>query len=132
MRKRILIIDDETDIRDVASASLELVGEFDVLTAASAQEGISVAAREVPDAILLDLMMPEMDGCQVLEHLKRSPVTAEIPVILLTAKAHAMSLESVQRAGAAGVLLKPFDPMLLPQQVRETLRWSEQADEAGA
>lgn len=131
MRKRVLIIDDESDIREVASASLELVGSFDVLVASSAREGILLAERERPDLVLLDLMMPGMDGCQALEQLKHAEVTKDIPVILLTAKIQAMTGESVRRAGAAGVVLKPFDPMLLPEQIRAMMRWpAEQSNEA--
>jgi len=87
MPKRILLIDDESDIREVASASLEIVGDFEVLTADSASAGLVVASREQPDLILLDLMMPEIDGCEALEDLKRNAATRHIPVIFLTAKA---------------------------------------------
>jgi len=131
MPKRILLIDDESDIREVASASLEIVGEFEVLTADSASAGLVVASREQPDLILLDLMMPEIDGCEALEDLKRNAATRDIPVIFLTAKALKMDEASVRRAGAVGALLKPFDPMLLPGQIRALMGWPmESHDEA--
>ena len=133
MRKRILIIDDESDIREVAAASLEIVGGFEVLLAASAGDGVVTAEREQPDLVVLDLMMPDMDGCQALEALKRTAATRDIPVVLLTAKALKMDEAAVRRAGAAGVLLKPFDPMLLPAQISGLMQWEvEPSDEANA
>ncbi|HEX6908631.1 MAG TPA: response regulator [Terriglobales bacterium] len=125
MGKTVLIIDDEADIREVATASLQLVGGFIVLTAASGQHGIAVARQEKPDAIVLDLMMPEMDGCEVLLQLKNDPEIRDIPVVLLTAKVQGMKKEMAQAAGAAGVLMKPFDPMLLPAQLSEILGWAD-------
>lgn len=124
MKKRILIIDDERDIREVAAASLELVGGFTILQEASGAEGLTTARRERPDAILLDLMMPEMDGYTTLRRMKSDADVGGIPVILLTAKAQGFGT-APEHSGAVGVLLKPFDPMLLPSQIRSLLGWSD-------
>ncbi|MGE5817647.1 MAG: response regulator [Deltaproteobacteria bacterium] len=121
MQKRILIIDDERDIRDVAEASLELVGRFAVVKEASGAAGLARARREQPDAISLDVMMPEMDGYETLKQLKEDDSVKAIPAILLTAKVQGPL--SGQTAEAAGVLFKPFDPMLLPAQIASILGW---------
>lgn len=126
MQKRILIIDDERDIRDVAEASLELVGGFAVAKEASGAAGLARARREQPDAILLDVMMPEMDGYETLKQLKEDESVKAIPVILLTAKVQGPP--SGQTAQATGVLFKPFDPMLLPAQVASILGWHDDSE----
>ena len=122
MQRRILIIDDEQDIREVAAASLELVGGFAVLTEASGDAGIAAARREQPDAILLDLMMPEMDGFETLKRLKQDESTEHIPVILLTARAQSLGAVPLA-AGAVAVMVKPFDPMRLANEVGAILLW---------
>lgn len=129
--KTLLVIDDDRDIREVAKASLELVGGFTVIAAESGPSGVALAQEAKPDAIILDLMMPEMDGQETLARLKRDPRTARIPVIMLTAKMHAPKQDLVNRGNAAGILLKPFDPMLLPRQVCEILGWSTSAKDEG-
>ena len=122
MPRTLLVIDDDRDIRLVAKASLELVGGFQVLVADSGQRGLAIAREAGPDAIILDLMMPDLDGGKTLAQLKQAPETAPIPVIMLTAKIQANRQELVGQ-GAAGVLVKPFDPMQLPDQVCEILGW---------
>src|ERR1051326_1787422 len=84
--RRLLLIDDEDDVREVARLSLELVARWEVVTASSGAEGIERAVVEQPDAILLDVMMPGMDGAATYAHLRSNPATREIPVVLLTAK----------------------------------------------
>ena len=123
MPKTILVIDDDRDIREVAKTSLELVGGFAVMLADSGKHGVDLARQTKPDAVILDLMMPDLDGQQTLAQLKLLPETASIPVIMLTAKVQANKQELVSK-GAAGVLVKPFDPMQLPDQVCEILGWS--------
>ncbi len=123
MPKTLLVIDDDRDIREVAKTSLELVGGLTVIVAESGMLGVAVAQNAKPDAIILDLMMPDLDGQQTLAQLKLLPETASIPVIMLTAKVQANKQELVNK-GAAGVLVKPFDPMQLPDQVCEILGWS--------
>jgi CheY-like chemotaxis protein len=120
--KRILLIDDEEVIREVTQLSLELVGGWEVLTAPTGQEGLSLAVAEQPDAILLDMIMPEMDGLATLQRLQANAATQHIPVILLTAKAQGSGDLSTE-LGAAGVIAKPFDALALAQQVADTLGW---------
>lgn len=131
MLKTLLVIDDDRDIREIAKTSLELVGGFTVIVAESGQRGVAAAQEVKPDAIILDLMMPDMDGQETLAQLKRSSQTTDIPVIMLTAKVQARKEELVSK-GAAGVLVKPFDPMRLPSQVCEILKWNLSTRDAGS
>lgn len=121
--KRILVVDDEDDIREVASMSLETISGYAVITARSGVEAIRLAQTEHPDAILLDVMMPEMDGPSTFRQLQSMPETSSIPVILLTAKVQANDRAKFASMGVAGVLPKPFDPMTLGAQVAEVLGW---------
>lgn len=122
--KVVLIIDDEDDIREVAQVSLELIGGFRALVARSGEEGVEKAAAERPDAILLDVMMPGMDGPETLARLRVDPRTCEIPVVFLTAKAQAAEQRRLAELGAQGVIAKPFDPVLVAGSVAELLGWS--------
>jgi len=122
-RKRVLVIDDEDDIREVAEATLELTEEWEVLTANSGARGVAIAEAMKPDAILLDVMMPDMDGPATLAELQRNPATKEIPVIFLTAKVQAADRRRFTELGVRGVIAKPFDPLLLGEQVREIAEW---------
>jgi CheY-like chemotaxis protein len=122
-RKRVLIIDDEDDIREVAEATLELTEEWEVLTASSGALGIAQARASQPDAILLDVMMPDMDGPATLAGLQQDPLTNHIPVIFLTAKVQAADRRRFTELGIRGVIAKPFDPLTLGQQVREIVEW---------
>ena len=115
---RVLIVDDENDIRRIASLSLTAVGGMEVAEAASGPEGVRKAQEELPDVILLDMMMPGMDGPATLQVLRDNPATARIPVVFLTAKAMSSEVERLKGLGARGVLTKPFDPMTLPGQLR--------------
>ena len=123
MAKRILVIDDDAQIRAVASSSLSLVGMWDVLSASSGAEGIAQATTGQPDAILLDVMMPGMDGHATLRELRASPATAGIPVIMLTASVGADGQAPVFEEPVAGVLAKPFDIMGLAGDVAAALGW---------
>ena len=118
---KILIIDDEDDIRAISRLALGRVGGMDVVDAANGKDGIAKAVAEAPDAILLDVMMPEQDGPATFRLLKADPRTAHIPVIFLTAKAMASEVERLRSLGAKGVLTKPFDPMSLAANVRAIL-----------
>jgi two-component system OmpR family response regulator len=119
---RILYIDDEADIREVAQMALELDPGFDVRTCASGAEGIDVARAWSPDLILLDVMMPLMDGPAVLGHLRAAPQTAAIPVVFITARTQVKEVDALRTLGARGVLAKPFDPMALAEQARAFLQ----------
>lgn len=122
--KRILVIDDEEDIREVAQLSLEMVGGWEVITAGSGSEGIAKAEAEQPDAILLDVMMPDMDGPATFAQMQLGRTTKQIPVILLTAKVQATDQRRFAELGVAGVIGKPFDPMNLANLVAEVLHWN--------
>lgn len=121
--RKILIIDDENDIREVAAMSMETVCGWSVVQAASGPDGIRVAQDQRPDAILLDVMMPDMDGPSTLQQLRSNTSTAAIPVIFLTAKVQDSDRKRFAEIGVNAVLAKPFDPMLLCNQIAESLDW---------
>jgi CheY-like chemotaxis protein len=121
--KHILVIDDEDDIREVAQVSLEMMGNWGVLTARSGQEGLAKAEAARPDAILLDVMMPDMDGPTTFQRLRSTPAICHIPVILMTAKVQASDQRRFANLGVKGVIAKPFDPLTLADRVAETLGW---------
>lgn len=121
--QKVLIIDDEDDIRELARISLERVGGLRVVAAASGHEGLALAAAERPDAILLDAMMPGIDGPQTLERLKHDAATSAIPVVFLTGSVQTAERDRFRALGAAGCLAKPFDPMTLADQLRDCLGW---------
>ncbi len=121
--KRVLVIDDEDDTREVAKISLEMVGGWEVLTACSGVEGLVLAESQQPDAILLDVMMPGMDGPTTFEKLRSQEATRDIPVIMLTAKVQASDKSSFREMGVSGVIAKPFDPMILPKEISVVLGW---------
>jgi CheY-like chemotaxis protein len=123
MQRRILIIDDDDDIREVAALTLETVAGWNVLTANSGSNGIQRAQEENPDAILLDVMMPGMDGPTTFLELQKIPQTAKIPVILLTAKVQGADQKRFASLGVAAILFKPFDPLTLAQQMSDALGW---------
>lgn len=123
MSRKILLVDDEDDIREVAQMSLEMTAGWEVLTASSGAEGVRLAAAQAPDAILLDVMMPGMDGPATARALKADPGTAGIPIILLTAKVQAADRRRFDDLGVAGILAKPFDPMSLADEVAGVLGW---------
>lgn len=122
--RRILIIDDEDDIREVAALSLESVAGWDVTTARSGAEGIEKAKAEKPDAILMDVMMPAMDGPTTFRKMQKMPEISSIPVLLLTAKVQGVDQRRFAGLGVAAVLFKPFDPLTLAEQMASALGWS--------
>jgi CheY-like chemotaxis protein len=119
---KILLVDDEHDIRRIAFLSLTRLGGMDVVEASSGVEALAKAETERPDAILLDMMMPLMDGVATFAALRGQPATATIPVIFLTAKAMKAEVDRLKAMGAIAVLTKPFDPAALPEQVRAACR----------
>lgn len=122
--RKILIIDDEDDIREVAALSLESVAGWDVVMANSGAQGVARAAEHRPDAILLDVMMPGMDGPATVRELRSNPTTAHIPVLLLTAKVQGTDQRRFADLGVEAVLFKPFDPMTLSTQIASALGWN--------
>ncbi|WP_322516097.1 response regulator [Rhodopseudomonas palustris] len=118
MTIRVLHVDDEPDIREVAAISLGLDSEFITRSCGSGSEAVAVAAEWPPDIILLDVMMPGMDGPATLARLRASAITASIPVVFMTARAQTRELDLFRSLGAVGVIPKPFDPMTLAASVR--------------
>lgn len=123
--KRILVIDDEDGIREIIQISLEAAAGWDVFTAASGSEGLENAQISQPDAILLDVMMPDMDGPTTFRQLQANSATKHIPTILLTAKAKISEKTQFIDLGVAGVITKPFKAMDLVRQIREILNWRD-------
>jgi CheY-like chemotaxis protein len=113
---RLLVVDDEADIRAIAKMALERIGGHTVTVAGSAAEAVAAAATDCPDAVLLDVMMPDVDGPATLERL-RPLLGQEVPVIFLTAKAQSSDVERLKALGAVGVIAKPFDPLSLPREL---------------
>jgi CheY-like chemotaxis protein len=118
---RILHVDDEPDIREVVEMSLGLDSDFATRNVGSGKEALVVAAEWLPDLILLDVMMPAMDGPATLVHLRADERTAGIPVVFMTARAQAREIDALNSLGAMGVIDKPFDPMTLAAVVRTYL-----------
>lgn len=123
--RQILIIDDEYDIRAVAQLTLKTVGGWDVSIAASGSEGLAKATEEQPDVILLDVMMPDMDGIETFRALQANSATQAIPVILMTAKVQAAEQRRFAELDVAGIITKPFKAMKLPEQIAQILGWSK-------
>ena len=124
MSRKILLVDDDDDIREVAQMSLEMTAGWEVVAAASGAQALRLAAAERPDAILLDVMMPGMDGPDTARALRAAPETADIPVVLLTAKVQAADRRRFDDLGVAGILSKPFDPLTLAHEVAGVLGWN--------
>lgn len=116
--KRILMVEDEPDIQTVARLALETVGGFNVATCDSGEQALALAPAFTPDLILLDVMMPGMDGPSTLSALRHIPALASVPVVFMTAKVQPQEVESFMAMGAEAVIAKPFDPMALADQVR--------------
>jgi CheY-like chemotaxis protein len=121
--KRLLIIDDEEAIRTVVKFGISLAAGWEVLSASSGRMGIETAERELPDAILLDVMMPEMDGIATFKALQANPITAKIPAIFLTAKAQTAERRQFTDLGVSGTISKPFNSLDLPDRIAKMLNW---------
>ena len=115
---RVLYVEDEADIQAVAKLALEMVGRFTVKICSSGEEALKEIADFAPDMILLDVMMPGMDGPTTLARLRMLPEMEKVPVAFMTAKVQPQEVEHLKRLGAVGVIAKPFDPMQLSNQVR--------------
>lgn len=124
--RRILLVDDEDDIREVAALALRTIGGHEVLTAASGEEALARAIEGQPDVILLDVMMPGLDGPTTLSRLQQDPRTHDIDVVFLTAKTQVSERSLLTNLpGVAGLIAKPFDPMALADQVADIVRWPQ-------
>ncbi len=118
---KILLVDDEIDARTVARLSLRQLAGFEVVEAANGSEALRLAASQPFDAIVLDVMMPDMDGPTVFEALRQRPETATTPIVFLTAKAMPDEVARLQKLGAAGIYTKPFDPAEFASAMRGLL-----------
>lgn len=116
--KRITYVEDEPDIRAIAQIALEEIGGFKLDMCKSGQEAVDSVPAFRPDMVLLDIMMPVMDGVQTFHRLREMPDMSDVPIIFLTAKAQTHEIEDYKALGAAAVIAKPFDPITLPDQVR--------------
>ncbi len=123
MTKSILLIDDEPNLAEVIAVCLESFKGWKVHVVNSGKEGLRLVGDLQPDAILLDVMMPEMDGIEVYQNLKANPLTQHIAVILLTAKVQASDREDFANLGVAGIISKPFDPSAIADHISQILNW---------
>jgi len=123
--KTILVIEDDDGFWEINQFSLEAAGGWEVLTAASGREGLTIAAEDQPDAILLDVMMPEMDGIETFQQLQADLRTQKIPIIFLTAKARGAEQERLKEMDISGLITKPIKPQDLVDQIREILHWPD-------
>jgi CheY-like chemotaxis protein len=125
MMKYILVIDDEDGIRNLIRFSLEALTPWTVLMAASGAEGLAIAQSRAPDAILLDVMMPGLDGIATLAQMRQYPALQNTPTIFLTAKATAAEAQSLMTLGIAGIITKPFKAQALVSQIKSCLNWQD-------
>jgi two-component system, OmpR family, response regulator len=127
---RILFVEDESDIQAVARLALEAVGGFAVRICSSGSEAVQEAPIFGPDLILLDVMMPGMDGPSTLKALRKLPPMADTPIVFMTAKVQPQERSYYEELGAIGVIPKPFDPMTLSSTIRSI--WQQTNAELGA
>ncbi|MBD2358362.1 response regulator [Tolypothrix sp. FACHB-123] len=125
MTKQLLIVDDEECILELVEACLSDIGGWTTLTASSGQEALKIAQNHPIDGILLDVSMPEMDGFAVYEQLQTNSATKTIPVIFLTAKSQTSDRLRFAHMGIAGVIIKPFEPLTISQDVADIFGWDE-------
>lgn len=127
--RRVLLVEDEADIQLIARLALENIGGFEVLICSSGQEALDKAPGFEPQLVLLDVMMPGLDGPATLAGLRRLPGLADVPMVFVTAKAQRNEIERYRSLGVLDVIVKPFDPLTLSDQVRELwLRHREGGD----
>jgi len=123
MRKKVVIVDDENDIREILRNALELTKDWIVLEAANGEAGLELVRQEMPDVVLLDVMMPRMDGREVFRVLRQDVKTSEIPVIFITASLQKQDVRALEAMGPLAVLAKPFDPLEIADKISELLGW---------
>jgi CheY-like chemotaxis protein len=124
--RTVLVVDDDDSIREIAEISLQLVGGMHVLTASGgveALETLELSRKQLPDVVLMDVMMPDMDGLTTFRHMQEDPDIRNIPVILVTAKVQVGDRQVWDGLAISGVISKPFDPMTLAEQVGQMLGW---------
>jgi CheY-like chemotaxis protein len=123
MTRRIIVVDDEQDVRSLAVMSLARVGGYDVRAAASGAECLTQLADEVPDAVVLDVMMPGQDGPATLLEIRSSAHAHAVPVVFLTAGVVDSDMDRLRALPVSGVLRKPFDPLTFPSELAGLLGW---------
>jgi DNA-binding response OmpR family regulator len=121
MAKKILLVDDEPDLVEMVKMRLEVAG-YEAITAYDGQEGLDKARKEKPDLIILDLMLPKMDGYKVCTMLKRDQRYMKIPIILFTARAQESDQKLGKEVGADAYITKPFEPQTLLSKIKELLK----------
>ena len=119
--RKVLLVEDDMDIQKVAQISLQFRGGWEVDLATNGEECLAKAAQNRPDLILLDCMMPQMDGYEACRRLKQDPSLRDIPVIFLTAKSQEREVKKGLSLGAVGYLIKPFNPMTLAEEIQQIL-----------
>jgi CheY-like chemotaxis protein len=120
----VLLVEDEPDIRFLVRATIERLTDWELLEAEHGLEGAQLAREVLPDVILLDVVMPQLDGRATVEALRTDPATADTPVIFLTAGVHEDELRPLRQLGAADIIVKPFDPMALPLRIATAMEWT--------
>ena len=121
--KKVLLIDDEDFIGQIVKSCIELFSNWQIITAHSGEEGLISAATDRPDVILLDMLMPTMDGFAVLKKLQADPQLADIPVVLLTARVDLTEPQKIAQLGVKGAIVKPFHPTKIVDEITKMLDW---------
>jgi CheY-like chemotaxis protein len=121
--RTVLVVDDDDSIREIAEIALELVGGWQVLTAGGGVAALELSREHHPDVVLLDVMMPDMDGLTTFRHMQSDEAIRDIPVILVTAKVQVGDRQMWDELAISGVISKPFDPMTLAADVSKLLGW---------
>lgn len=122
--RHVLVVDDDDDIRFIAERALTRVAGWRVSTATDGTEALASMAAECPDAVVMDVTMPNLDGPATWARIQADPALADVPVVLLTARARTAERAELLRLGVAGVLVKPFDPMALHHDISEAVGWA--------
>ena len=123
MPRKIAIVDDEKDIREILRHAIELTTKWEIIEASDGIQGLELIRRKIPDAILLDVMMPRMDGREVFRQLREDSAVSSIPVIFLTASLQKRDVRALQELGPVAILEKPFDPIGIVTTISELLVW---------
>jgi CheY-like chemotaxis protein len=123
MPRRIVIVEDEKDIRAILRHAIELIKGWSVLEAADGAAGLELIQRELPDAILLDVMMPKIDGRELFRRLRQNESTQSIPVIFITASLQRHEIQSLEELCPVAILAKPFDPIAIVRTISDLLGW---------
>jgi two-component system alkaline phosphatase synthesis response regulator PhoP len=129
-REKILVVEDESDLRELMTYNLTREG-YRVVTAENGAEGLRKARKEAPDLLLLDLMLPDLDGIEICRRLKKDPLTASLPIIMVTAKSEELDVVLGLGVGADDYVTKPFSPRTLLARMKAVLRRGPQREEAG-